>query len=404
MPKIVQPLTDTRIKAAKPKDKNYKLTDGAGLYLLIQVSGKKNWRFEYSRPVTKTRNTVSFGDYPQTSLAEARERRDTYRKMLSDGIDPQEQKKAEEAKAKHDSTNTFRHLAEEWLQLQSFKPATLEKANLHLSYLYTAFGSKPINRVTPADVLAACRKWQDTGQRETANRMKMRASQIFRYAVATLRCEHDPTSSLRGALAPPIVKHRAAITEPADFAQLLLDIDTYIGTPVTQTALRLAPLLFVRPGELRSARWSDIDLVKGTWTFTPPKTERQTGIQLVVPLPTQAVTMLSNLHRLTGRGDYVFPARGINHTCMSEATVLQAIRRLGWSGDMVCGHGFRATARTILDEVLRFPVDLIELQLGHQVRDMHGRAYNRTHKLDDRRRMMQAWADYLDELKKAHAA
>lgn len=247
-------------------------------------------------------------------------------------------------------------------------------------------------------VLAACRKQEAEGKHETAQPIKTKCGQVFRYAVAIGRADRDPTSDLRGALKPPVVKHRAAITDPKSLAKLLRDIDAYSGHFSTVCALKLSPMVFIRPGELRAAKWADIDLDAAQWSYTPPKTRNQTQLEHIIPLPTQAVTILREIQQVTGAGTHVFRISG-KSGYLSEGAILGALRRMGYEKDDMSGHGFRATARTILDEVLGFKIELIEQQLAHKVADMHGRAYNRTKHLPERTQMMQAWADYLDKLK-----
>ncbi|MDE2422208.1 MAG: integrase arm-type DNA-binding domain-containing protein [Gammaproteobacteria bacterium] len=398
MPKIAKPLTDKEIKAAKPIDKPYKLSDGGGLYLLINKDGSKFWRFDYTRPITKKRNTMAFGCYPELSLAEARTKRDDARKLVEANIDPSEHKKIEIRAARVASTNTFELVAMDWLSKQSYSPATLEKAQYLLKLPIQKLGNRPINDIQPIDVLDVCRIAEKEGLLEKARGMLNKCSQVFRYAVACSLCLSDPTRDLRGALKPPVKRHLPAVIDPVELGQLLVDINHYQGRFITVQALRLAPMLFIRPGELRAAKWEDLDLEKSEMRFRPPKTRKQTEVDLVIPLPTQAVSILKDLQLVTAGSIYVFPAIHTNSKCMSENTINQALRRMGWEADQVCGHGFRATARTILEEVLGYRYEWIEMQLGHQVRDANGRAYNRTRFLDQRREMMQRWADYLDDL------
>lgn len=402
MPKIVTPLTDTQVKRAKSNpDSNQKLFDGGGLYLLIDKSGSKFWRLDYTRPQSKKRNTLAVGVYPAVSLADARLFRDNTKKLLAQGIDPSEQKKKEVIAHQLELKNTFCVLAKEWLSRQDFSEATIKKSEYLLKFAYDDFGNKPVSEITPKDVLDVCRKIETKGNHETAKGVKVKCGQVFRYGVGLGICDRDVTQDLRGVLKPPQVTHRAAIIEPNELGHLLVAIDNYQGKFVTQIALKIAPLVFVRPIELRTAKWSDIDLEAHLWKYTPPKTKKQTGLQHIVPLSNQVMALLLVIKPITEKSEYVFPAVHTNVKPMSENTINQALRRLGYSGDEVCGHGFRATARTILDEVLGYPLDVIEQQLAHTVRDMHGRAYNRTKHLDKRIEMMQRWSDYLDDLKKA---
>jgi integrase len=399
MPKIVKPLTDSQIKSAKPLEQPYKLSDGGGLYLLVKPDGVKLWRLDYTRPFVNKRNTLAFGVYPEVSLADARIKRDTARKQIAAELDPSEERKAEDRAIKVAASNTFEAVAREWLSKQKYADATHEKALYLLELPIQKFGRRPISSILPAEVLDVCRIPEKEGHLEKARKVRNKCSQVFRYGVASGSCVSDPTRDLLGALEAPETKHHSALTEPSDVGKLLVDIDNYSGRYITVSALKIAPLLFTRPGELRALKWSALNLDLGQWRYTPPKTKKSTAVQMIVPLASQVVCILRDLLEVSGDSEYVFPAIHTKVKCMSENTINQALRRMGWEADQVCGHGFRATARTILEEVLEFPIELIEMQLGHQVRDSNGRAYNRTWKLAKRTEMMQRWADYLDELK-----
>lgn len=401
MARITAPLTDTQIKKAKfdTSKKVTKLFDGKGLYLVIDKNDKKSWRFKYQRPFTKKANTLSFGDYPTVTLAEARKKREAALVLLDQDIDPHSEKIRVINEVLQENQNTFKAVAEEWHSKQNLAESTLKKSNSLLEVIYQNIGNKPIGKITPIDILNICKIYEKQGKLETAKKIKVKCGQIMRYGVATGRCERDVTQDLRGAIQTPVVNHMAAITSPKEFAVLLSDIDHYEGTIITKTALKIAPLVFVRPGELRHAKWADIDFDKNIWSYTPPKTKSKTGVELIVPLSTQVIELLKVLQPITCNSEYVFPAITSTLKPMSENTINQALRRLGYEKEQVSGHGFRASARTLLDEVLHFPVELIEMQLGHQVRDMHGRAYNRTKHLKERKEMMQKWADYCYEIK-----
>lgn len=391
MPRTVKPLTDAEIKRTKAQDKPVRLSDGGGLYLTVECSGVKLWRFDYYRPDTKKRTTLGLGAYPAIGLADARQLRDDARKLVANGIDPQK---------KDDVVESFKVVALEWLARQTDKAdATNAKSLYLLNFAFVDLGDMAINTIKPMHVLTTCRRAESVGHHEKAAKIRAKIGQVMRYAVATGRAERDPTPDLRGALKPPVTTHHAAIIEPKKLGDLLRDIWAYDGHMVTVAALKLAPMVFVRPVELRCALWSDVDLDTALWSYTPPKTQGSTGTQHIVPLPRQAVEVLSDLHMLTGRSEFVFPSLHSYQRPMSENTINNALRRMGWAQDEMCGHGFRATARTILEEVLDYPVELIEQQLAHRVRDMHGRAYNRTKHLDKRRAMLAAWADYLDSLR-----
>ena len=401
MPKIVIPLTDTKIKTTKAdSEKVQKFSDGNGLFLIVSKTGDKNWRFDYSRPYTKKRNSLSFGSYPTVTLAEARVRRDEARTLLSQNIDPHSEKIRVENEILSANKNIFSELSKEWMSKQDFAESTLKGQQSLLEVINQYIGQIPVHEIKPTDILKVCQIYEKQEKLETAKKVKVKCGQILRYAVSIGLCERDVTQDLKGALKTPKVTHMAALVEPKEFALLLQDIDHYEGSAITRYALRIAPLVFVRPGELRHAQWKDIDLEQGLWSYTPPKTKSKTGVQHIVPLSTQVIHLLSELAQITRyKSEYVFPATTSNVKPMSENTVNQALRRLGYTSEQACGHGFRASARTILEEVLDFPIELIEQQLAHQVKDMHGRAYNRTKHLEKRKLMMQKWADYCEQIK-----
>jgi len=399
MPRTVKPLSDTQIKFAKPRELQYKLSDGDGLYLLVKPDGVKLWRMDYTRPITKKRNTLAFGVYPDISLADARSKREEARKLIALGSDPSEQRKEDARVAKIAAANTFESVALEWLSKQKFAESTKEKSKYLLILPFLKFGHRPISEILPYEVLDVCRIAEKEGHLEKARRIRQRCSQVFRYGVALGICSSDPTRDLRGALEAPETRHHSAIVDPCEVGRLLVDIENYSGNYTTVSALKIAPMLFTRPGELRALKWADLDLDLAQWRYTPPKTKKKTGIQMIVPLASQVVGILRELQAIHGHSEYVFPAIHTKLKCMSENTINQALRRMGWEADQVCGHGFRATARTILEDVLDYPPELIEMQLGHQVKDPNGRAYNRTWKLVKRTEMMQHWADYLDDLR-----
>jgi len=386
-------LTDTAIRNAKPKAKPYKLTDERGLYLLLMPSGGKLWRFKY-RLMGKEK-LLSLGVYPDVSLARAREKRDEARRLLADGIDPSAKRKAEKlAKA-----DTFRAVAEEFLaqREKGWAPTHSSKVRARLEWLYPFIGDRPIGAIEAPELLRPVRTIEECGKGETAKRTLLNAGQVFRFAVATGRAKRDPTADLRGALAPVRGNHHPAIIEPKAFGALLRAIDGYPGEPVTRAALRLLPLVFTRPGELRLAEWAEFDLDRATWSI--PSQRMKMKQPHIVPLSTQAVAILRDLHPITGSRRLVFPSLRSRDRPMADATLTVALRRLGFTRDEVVPHGFRATARTLLDEVLGLRPDLIEHQLAHAVKDPNGRAYNRTAHLAERRKMMQEWADYCDGLK-----
>jgi integrase len=392
-------LSDLGIKNAKPGEKPLRLSDSGGLYLEVAPSGGKLWRLKYRFNGKEKR--LALGKYPEVGLKEARERRDEARKLLANEIDPGENRKVQRAAKTERAANSFEVVAREWLAKNTPKWATTHTSKIVRRlemYVFPWLGGRPIAEIAPPELLSVARRVEDAGAVETAHRILQNCGQVFRYGVATGRVTSDPTRDLRGkggALQSAKPVHMAAITEPRKVAELLRIFDTYQGTLTVRCALQLAPLVFVRPGELRQAEWKDIDLDAAEWRYIASKK----GNAHIVPLAHQAVATLRELHALTGTGRYVFPSARTGERPMSDNAVLAAMRRLGIAKDEMSGHGFRAMARTILDEVLGFRPDLIEHQLAHAVRDPNGRAYNRTAHLPERRKMMQAWADYLDKMK-----
>ena len=390
------PLTDTAIRKTKPTDKVQRLFDAGGLYLEIAKTGGKWWRLKYRFDGKEKR--LSLGTYPDTSLASARDKRDAARKLLAAGVDPGEHRKAEKLAGEEQSANSFEVIAREWLAKYSptWAASTGDKiASRFERDLFPWLGKRPIATIAPKELLAVVHRIADRGATETAHRALRSCGQVFRYAIATGRAQGNPAADLAGALESPRVRHFASVTEPERVGELLRTIRSYTGSPVTVAALNLAPLVFVRPGELRAARWADIDLDSAEWRYIATKTDTPH----IVPLSSQAVAILRELHPLTGRGEYVFPGVRSARRPMSENTINAALRYMGIDRDTMTGHGFRAMARTILDEVLHYRPDYIEHQLAHAVRDPNGRAYNRTAHLPERRKMMQGWADYLDQLR-----
>jgi integrase len=392
------PLSDLSIKNARPGPKVVRLYDTGGLYLELSTAGSKLWRLKYRYDNKEKR--LALGSYPETSLKEARQKRDSARKLLSDDIDPGAHRKAQKAARQKDVADSFEIVAREWFDKfsQNWVENHANRIIRRLEYnIFPWLGSDRIAEISAPRLLAVIRRIEQRGALETAHRALANCGQVFRYAIATGRAERDPTGDLRGALPPVRGKHFSAVTEPEKVAKLLRTIDRYDGTLVVGCALRLAPYVFVRPGELRNAKWADIDLDRAEWRYQVTKTDTAH----IVPLAKQALRILHEIKGLTGSGDYVFPSARSRFRPMSDNAILAAMRRMGIDKEEMSGHGFRATARTILDEVLGFRPDLIEHQLAHAVRDPNGRAYNRTAHLPERKIMMQRWADYLDELKSA---
>lgn len=389
-------LTDTNVRNAKPKAKAYSLTDERGLSILIRPTGGKWWRFRYR--FEGTEKMLSLGTYPDVSLKEARDRRDGARKLLANGVDPGENRKAQKAARVERVSNSFEVLCREWLakRKDTVEPDQHKKTLARMENdVFPWLGSKPITEITALDILSVLRRIDERGARYTAHRVRSEISRAFRYAIATGRAERDPCPDLKGAIPPPKAENFAAITDPKGAAELLRAMEAFRGTFVVKCALRLAPMLFVRPGELRKAEWSGFDLEKAEWRYWVTKTKTEH----LVPLPSQAVSILNDLKALTGHGRYVFPGRD-PQKAMSEAAVNAALRRMGYDTKTeITGHGFRAMARTILHEELHVKPEVIEHQLAHKVPDALGTAYNRTKFLKERKAMMQTWADYLDKLK-----
>lgn len=388
------PLTDIEVRKAKPTHKKARIYDGLGLYLEVAPAGGKWWRFKYRFGKEKR---LSLGTYPDVSLREARERRDAARRLLASGVDPGAHRKAVKAARVSSTENSFEIVTREW-----FAKFSRDWAPAHSSRIIRLFerdvfpwiGERPIGEIAAPELLSIIRRIEPRAL-ETAHRALASCGQVFRYAVATGRASRDPSSDLRGALPPTKGYHFAATTEPVKLGGILRALDGYNGTPQVSSALRLAPLLFVRPGELRHAKWSQFDLDGAEWRYTATKTR----VEHIVPLSRQAVAILLSLRCITGDGELVFHSARSPKRPMSDNAVLAAMRRMGIEKEEMCGHGFRAVARTILDEVLGVRVDYIEHQLAHKVKDPNGRAYNRTMFLKERREMMQLWADHLDGLK-----
>lgn len=391
------PLTEKEIKSATFGKAKTKMFDGGGLFLLLGKDGTKWWRLKY-RFLGREKG-LSLGVYPTITLKDARERREEAKKLLANGIDPSAQRQAVKASRLEAAANTFEVIAREWHAKFSNKWAdsTAEAILRRLEVnIFPWLGSRPISGIKAKDMLAVLRRIEERGARETVHRAKQNCGQVFRYAIATGRAESDPTRDLKGALEPIQVNHHPSIIEPKAIGGLLRAIQGYDGSPVTKAALRLAPLTFVRPGELRQAEWTEFDLDKSEWRI--PAARMKMRDPHIVPLSRQAVKVLKDLQPITGRGKFLFPgARSLNRP-MSENTVNAALRRMGYAKDEMTGHGFRSIASTHLNEQ-GWNRDAIERQLSHAERDGVRAAYNYAEHLPERRRMMQAWADYLDRLR-----
>ena len=411
---------DVSIRSVKPGDPRNRLTDGDGLYLKLFVKGGSHgWRLDYT--INGVRKNLSLGTYPDTGLALARKKADEARRLVSEGIDPSDVRKAARAEvlrkrqvqdlvdAGLPAVDSFEAVAREWLTLRhapQVSDGQSERTTARLEReVFPWIGSMPIASIKAPAILECLRRVESRGALGTAHRVKQACGQVFRYGIATGRCENDPAADLRDALVSVVVAHHPAITDPKRVGELLRAIDVYKGQAVTRTALQLAPLVFQRPGELRHAEWAEVDLDAALWTIASSRMKRNkqaklTGGDHVVPLARQAVALLLDLQPLTGHGRYVFPGLRTDKRPMSDNTVLSALRRMGFPKDEMTGHGFRAMARTMLAERLGVGESVIEAQLAHNVRDSLGRAYNRTEFAEQRRTMMQIWADYLDGLRK----
>jgi integrase len=389
-------LTDTAVRNAKPKEKAYKLFDGGGLFLMVNPKGSRYWRLKYR--IKGKEKLLALGVYPDVSLKSARDRRDEARKQIAAGIDPCELKKAE--KASQSDAGSFETVSREWWSKREPNWSNTHSSRIILRLEKDVFpwiGGRPIGDITAAELLTVLRRIENRGAIETAHRIHQSCGQIFRYAVATGRADNDPSAALRGALPPTRQKHHASITDPKKIGELLRAVDGYKGSFITRCALQLASLTFVRPGELRHAEWSEIDLEKAEWRI-PAEKMKMCAVH-IVPLSHQALQVLREIQPLTGRGKFVFPGVRTNRRPMSENTVNAALRRLGYTKDEMTGHGFRSMASTILNEQ-GWHRDAIERQLAHAERNSVRAAYNYAEHLPERIKMMQAWADYLDGLKK----
>jgi integrase len=390
------PLTDTAIRNAKPREKRYKLSDSGGLYLEVSPAGGKWWRLKYRFNGKEKR--ISLGVYPEVGLKDARERRGENRKLVAAHIDPSANRKEQKLAQANHAANSFEQVTREWFAKHSPSWAAdhgKRKIRLFERDIFPSIGKRPIAEITAPELLAVVHQVEKRGALETARRALNYSGQVFRYAVASGRATMDPSGALRGALTPAQSEHFAAITEPSRLGGILRVLDGYEGTLTVRCALRLMPLVFVRPGELRKAEWSQIDLDAAEWRYVVSKTITDH----IVPLSRQSLEILRELYPLTGQGRFVFPGARSSARPMSDNAILAAMRTMGIEKDVMTGHGFRAAARTILDEVLKVRPDFIEHQLAHAVKDPNGRAYNRTAFLPERKEMMQQWADYLDKLK-----
>jgi integrase len=399
------PLSDTAIRAAKPRAKSYRLTDGDGMYLEITPSGGKHWRLKYRFGGKEKR--LALGSYEETGgtgLKEARTKRAEARALLASGTDPGEAKKADKRAKRIAATNSFEAVSLAWMEERRTQVAAGQYDKTLARFKNDAFpwlGGRPIAELEAPELLDVLKRVDGRGARFTAHRLRSEVSRVFRYGIKHGFCKSDPAHALVGAIPPAQTTHFASITDPAKVGEMLRAFDGFAGTLPVLCALRLAPMLFCRPGELRTAEWEHIDLDRAEWRYRVSKTKTDH----LVPLSSQAVAILRELHALTGRDRFVFPGARDHKRPMSDAAVNAALRRLGYdTREEITGHGFRAMARTLLHEELEWKPEVIEHQLAHAVPDNLGGAYNRTKFIKDRRTMMQVWADYLDRLKATRPA
>ncbi len=394
-------LTDVAVRNAKPGPKPYKLGDSHGLFLLVQPTGGKLWRLKYR--VDGREKKLAIGTYPEIGLGEARRRRDEAREAMAAGKDPAREKQRDKVRAKLNAENTFAAITAEFCEKRkrdgqrAWAPATAKRCEYLLSILCGSIGNMPIAEIEPADVLVAVRRIEGKGKLESARRTLQLAGSVFRYAVATARLKSDPTRDLKGALTSPTVTHYGAVIDPVGVGELLRSIDGYEGQPLTKLAMQLAPHVFVRPGELRHAEWSEIDLEGALWTIPAGKTKMRK--EHVVPLSRQSIAILKDVQPLTGPSGYVFPSVRTRRRPMSDNTINAGLRRLGYATDEMTAHGFRAMASTLLNESGKWNPDAIERALAHGDTDKVRAAYHRGAHWKERVAMAQWWSDYLDDLR-----
>lgn len=390
-------LTAAGAKAAKPKEKQYKIADGKGLYVLVKPNGKKYWRMKYQ--FGGKEKSLAFGVYPEITLAEARDRRDDSRRLIRQDVDPMAERK-EKKRVQVASANTFEKVANEWFDIHMANKSESHKDRTRRILdkdLIPRLGNSPIDQIEPPELLAALRRVETRGAVATAHKALQSSNQIFKYSKAAGLIKYNPASDMVGALTPMDIKHCASITEPEKVGPLMLAIDRYPASLTVAAALKFSALVPSRPGEIRTMQWADIDLNENVWMAE--EVEGKSKNRYIVPLSRQALAILKDQRRISGDGKYVFPSIRTADRPMSENTITAALRATGYTKEQMTAHGFRAMFRTIGDEILGYPADWLEHQFGHAVRDANGRAYNRTRNIDQRREMMQSWADYLDHLK-----
>lgn len=392
------PLTDTSVRNAKPRERAYKLADGGGLYLLVTPVGGRLWRLKYR--VDSIERKLSFGKYPDVSLADARRARDAARSQLSTGADPSITRRRERIARKLSVGTTFSAVGLEYVekcQKEGRAPATIVKLHWARNWLEPVIGRRPVDQIEAHEILSVLKRLEAAGQLETARRIRAFASRVFRYAVATARAKMDPAALLVGAVAAPRVKHLSAILEPKRAGELMRAIATYSGTPTTRLALQLAANVFLRPGELRQAEWSEIGFDAAVWRV--PASRMKMRREHVIPLSRQSLAILQQARAVSGGGKFVFPALGRPDRPMSENTAIAALRRMGFTADEMTAHGFRAMASTLLNESGEWSPDAIERSLSHKDSDKVRAAYHRGAHWQERVSMAQWWSDRIDALR-----
>ena len=392
------PVTAIQLKTMEPREKDFKVYDEKGLYVLVKTNGGKYWRLKYRHG--EKNKTMALGVYPEVSLKEARLKRDDARKLIASGIDPVADRREKKTAALVAQSNSFEQVSREWFAIKQADKSEAHKfrcMRLLERELLPYIGNRPVNEITAPELLSVLRRTESRGVFETTHRAKQTAGQVFQYAIITGKAERNPAKDLAGALKTAPKSHFSAITSPQEAARLMQAIHSYSGSIIVRAALQLSPLVFLRPKELRHLEWKEINWSENRIDIPAEKMKMKQDH--AVPLSVQSREIIEGIKPLTGRCKYIFPSERGNSRCLSENTVRVAIRTLGFGKETMTAHGFRAMARTMLDEQLGYRLEWIEQQLAHEVKDMNGRAYNRTMHLEGRIKMMQHWADYLDELR-----
>ncbi|TWV81547.1 integrase arm-type DNA-binding domain-containing protein [Moraxella sp. VT-16-12] len=399
MARQTKPLSSTQIDKAKPKDKLYRLYDGNGLVINITPNGGKYWYLQYKHPITTKSQMYKLGDYPVLSLADARIACQDCRKLLAQNIDPKTYFELERQKQENALKNDFKSVFREWLETKNYSPKTQEKMQNYQDELLAVIGNKAVSDITVPDLMLVLKPIEKAGHFAKLEKVRSLINQTLTYAVATGRSDTNPAINLKGAFKMGEIRHNPAILDEKRLGDLVCAMDGYHGYFVTRQALMFLLLMFARPGEIRYMTWEQVDLDNGTWTYMPNKTKKSTSVQMVSPLSHQAIEILRQMKEYRPYSELVFPSAITQARPLSENTLNQALRRMGFDSSEQTSHGFRAIARTLLEEKFKYDYRMIEMQLGHQVRDSNGRAYNRVQWLDERREMLQVWADYIYQLK-----